>query len=239
MEPNTQKNQTSQEDQTPQSAPQVHPTSEKILSVPKVILTVVLISVAVAIITVVYWFFVLGKSEPASIGPTKVSTPSAKFSTPSAQTDPKSEKQTQDSGEPDQKSKTVNWKTYTGKFIKATFKYPPTWVVAEALGVNTGEGLVNTKISLSDSANGRAFFITENFLGGFTGLQQTSEKNITIDGVATKKTYLEDELGGGIQVHIQLEKDGKNYFLIGSWADEDLGADEIIDQILATLEFLN
>ncbi|MCH7541318.1 hypothetical protein IH981_00875 [Patescibacteria group bacterium] len=188
-----------------------------------VIIGIVLLGVGFGV-----YFLTQSKSEPAKES-IKVSTPSAKQATPSGQPTTTSTK----------KDGTEGWKTFTGKYIKVTFKYPPSWKVSEVDGLSTPEGKVNTKVSLNESGKDRGLSITENFLGGFTGLQQTSEKSITIDGILTKKVYLEDEQGGGIQVHIQIERNSKNYFIIGSWADGDLGADEVIDQILATLKFLD
>lgn len=177
------------------------------------------------------------KEEPTTT-PTKVSTSSAQQATPSAKETTQAEKESQKTNETQSKEETDNWKTYTGKYIKVSFKYPPTWTVSETDGLDTGEGKVNTKIIVNESANSRGLSIIEDFLGGFAGLTQTSEKNITVGGVQTKKTYFVNEDETDMQMHIQFSKNGKDYYIIGSWDAEDAGADEIVDQILTTLKFL-
>ena len=183
------------------------------------------------------YFLTQSKSEPTN-EPNQVSTPSAQQATPSAKETTQAEKESQKTNETQSKEETDNWKTYTGKYIKVTLKYPPNWEVNEVDGADTGEGKENTKISLNEAATDRNLSITENFLGGFAGLTQTSEKNITVGGVQTKKTYFVNEDETDTQMHIQFSKNGKDYYIIGSWDAEDAGADEIVDQILTTLKFL-
>ncbi len=229
-----------------QQKPQPKPISTNVVSWPKVILTVLIVSVATVAITGAYWFFVLSKSSAGNefTGPVKVATSSAKKATQSAKTSvseedeniAQSDTKTVAEGE---KGTTSGWKTYIGKFIKVTFKFSSTWTVDEVDGVDTGEGKVNTKITLNDSANNRGLSITEDFLGGFAQLDKVSEKNVTVAGVKTKKTYFTNKSETKMQAHIQFSKNGKDYYIIAAWEAEDAGADEIFDQILATLKFVS
>ena len=92
---------------------------------------------------------------------------------------------------------------------------------------------------MNDSANNRGLSITEDFLGGFAQLDKVSEKNVTVAGVKTKKTYFTNKSETEMQAHIQFSKNGKDYYIISAWEAEDAGADEIFDQILATLKFVS
>jgi hypothetical protein len=238
--------QPAQENQTAQPVSPTQPVnaaSTKKISWPKVDVAIAMIIAVSAVIVGVYWFFILDKSSSDFGGPVKVATSSAKKATQSAETSAsegdENISQSDTNTTTGEESTTSGWKTYTGKFVQVSFKYPPAITVDEVDGVDTGQGKVNTKIALNDSANNRGLTITEDLLGGFAQLNMVSEKNITVAGVQTKKTYFTNESETEMQAHIQFSKNGKDYYIILVWEAEDAGADEIFDQILATLKFVS
>jgi hypothetical protein len=104
--------------EVPPQPPTVNPGSTNVVSWPKVIVTILIVSVATAAIAGAYWYFVLSKdsSDNEFTGPVKVATPSAKKATSSAEI-----------ATPSAKVDTTGWKTYTNQQYKFSFKRPKEW----------------------------------------------------------------------------------------------------------------
>ncbi len=176
---------------------------------------------------------------------TKTSTSSAN---PAPQTSP-----------PATKDETADWKTYEGKLVNLSLKYPSNWTVSEDdKGVYVGEYKEGTgyisqsnqepEIILQDSANNRILKVIRrgSFIGSYS---EPKEVDVIVSGISSKKSYWIlinlSENGSkpttSVPTYstIQLSVNGTSFLIYGEWKEKDTEADKILDQIVSTFKFLD
>ncbi|MDP2874086.1 MAG: hypothetical protein Q8N84_02230 [bacterium] len=130
---------------------------------------------------------------------------------------------------------TAEWKTYTGEHF--TFQYPTGWVLTPlskpAAGVRTRSPNQTFEVYINPAG-----------FGG-EGQRLVSEAEITVDGVATKKSTYEMDPESGCQTCdgrsfvLVVKKGSDEYFIQYSFSKKDAAtAEPIFDHILSTFQFL-
>lgn len=249
--------QTFQENQTPQDQSQPQPkiptTYVKLVSWPKIIITLVVVVIITAVIVWAYWSFILSKSEPTSSGPIKVVTPS-KQATPSAQ-----------------KDETKDWKLHTNEDGKFSFKYPPSFKLSEneesitvkpslysetsiescgpqiltkgwRLSVTYDDSFVGEKITLKQLTNYEFAYTARDFekvdkyettLGGQEAMRFTYQGPSKISDCYLSPTEAMERI-------ITVNKSGLLYTLESRYLNKDKeSVTNIFNQILSTFKFLD
>lgn len=215
--------------------------THKVFAAIGIILTVAIIAIGGI------WYFVQSTEDkaPAAEEETtvKVSTSSPKQKTVTKEVE---------------KDETADWKTYQGKLINLSLKYPSNWTVGEDnKGVYLGEYKEETgyigrsnqepEIILQDSANNRILKVSRrgDFIGSYS---KPKEVDVIVSGISSKKSYWilmnlsengsKPDTSVPTYSTILLSVNGTKFLIYGEWKEKDTEADKIFDQILSTFKFL-
>ncbi len=197
-----------------------------------IIIGIIIGSVIIGIVTIAFYLYLNKPKE--EISSKQTATP--KTSIPSSKTTKETEI------EPSaQKSKTAGWKIHKGNLISIEFKIPTNYTAEEKDGVVLEINKVNTKILVKDSSDKLFLTFTKNFLGGFgsSDLELIDEQDITIDTYKTKQYFYHHENiePAEYTMIIQMKINNEPFFIDASLNKNDTAKREIINNILATVDF--
>ncbi len=216
----------------------VEVTPIKTISWPKVILTVVIITVVTGLISGgLFWYYYIRQPETqTSATITKQATSSAKPVTPSAQ-----------------KDETASWLSFENKIYKFSFKYPKNWYVDMGAAGHTvltnykeGEGrgfdpkLDKGKLKLDFDKIAKGSTVTlETYVDDYVSkiMPPMTLKSKTTTIVDSKKAIIAEYESGSLFGSVFIERDSTSVYVISSNNDYPGTKDEFL-KVLSTFKFL-